>query len=126
GRLKELTHEVKKVLPTKPLIVKLSPNVEDITATARGAIEGGAQILSLVNTFTAMAIDIWKKRPRLANVTGGLSGPAIKPIALHLVSRVYRNVARSAGVPIIGMGGIQYWRDAVEFILAGGGAIGVG
>ncbi|HEV8291030.1 MAG TPA: dihydroorotate dehydrogenase [Tepidisphaeraceae bacterium] len=126
GRLKELTREVKKVLPDKPLIVKLSPNVEDVTLTARAAVEGGAQMLSLINTFTAMSIDIWKKRPRLANVTGGLSGPAIKPIALHLVSRVYRNVARSAGVPIIGMGGIQYWQDAVEFILAGASAVGIG
>src|SRR3989440_4222127 len=126
GRVKERTREVKKVLADKPLIVKLSPNVEDVTLTARAAIEGGAQMLSLINTFTAMWIDIWKKRPRLANVTGGLSGPAIKPIALHLVSRVYRNVARSAGVPIIGMGGIQYWQDAVEFILAGASAIGIG
>jgi dihydroorotate dehydrogenase (NAD+) catalytic subunit len=126
GRLQELTREVKRVLPGKPLIVKLSPNVEDITATARGAIEGGAEILSLVNTFTAMAVDIWKRRPRLANVTGGLSGPAIKPIALHLVSRVYRTVAKPAGVPIIGMGGIQSWQDAVEFILAGSSAIAVG
>jgi len=126
GRLRELTAEVKKVLPHKPLIVKLSPNVEDITLTAKAAIDGGAQVLSLVNTFTAMSIDIYKKRPRLANVTGGLSGPAIKPIALHLVSRVYRNVARSAGVPIIGMGGIQYWSDAIEFILAGASAVGIG
>src|SRR3954471_58574 len=126
GRLRELTFEVKKALPKKPLIVKLSPNVEDITLTAKAAVEGGAQMLSLVNTFTAMSVDIWKKRPRLANVTGGLSGPAIKPIALHLVSRVYRNVARSAGVPIIGMGGIQYWQDAVEFLLAGSSAVGIG
>lgn len=126
ARLKELTREVKRVLPNKPLIVKLSPNVEDITATARAAIDGGAEILSLVNTFTAMAIDIWKKKPRLANVTGGLSGPAIKPIALHLVSLVYRKVARPAGVPIIGMGGIQVWQDAVEFILAGASAVGIG
>ena len=73
-----------------------------------------------------MAIDIYKRRPRLANVTGGLSGPAIKPIALHLVSRVYRNVAKSANVPIIGMGGIQYWQDAVEFILAGASGVAVG
>ena len=126
GRLRELTHEVKKVLPSKPLIVKLSPNVEDITQTARAAIEGGADILSLVNTFTAMAIDIHKRRPRLANVTGGLSGPAIKPIALHLISRVYRAVAKSANVPIIGMGGIQTWQDAVEFILAGSSAVAIG
>jgi len=126
GRLKELTHAVKKVLPHKPLIVKLSPNVEDITLTARGAIDGGADALSLVNTFTAMSVDIWKRRPRLANVTGGLSGPAIKPIALHLVSRVYRMVAKGRNVPIIGMGGIQTWQDAAEFILAGASAVGVG
>ena len=125
-RLRQLTAEVKKVLPHKPLIVKLSPNVEDITATARATVEGGANILSLVNTFTAMAIDIWKRKPRLANVTGGLSGPAIKPIALHLVSKVYRTVAKPAGVPIIGMGGIQTWQDAVEFILAGSSAVAVG
>src|SRR5258707_13206034 len=117
---------VKKALPHKPLIVKASPNLEDITATARARIEGGADILSVVNPFHAMAIDIYKRRPRLANVTGGLSGPAIKPIALHLVSRVYRNVAKSAGVPIIGMGGVQTWQDAVEFILAGSSAIAIG
>jgi dihydroorotate dehydrogenase (NAD+) catalytic subunit len=126
GRLKELTHEVKKVLPGKPLIVKLSPNVEDITLTARAAIDGGADVLSLVNTFTAMSIDIHKRRPRLANVTGGLSGPAIKPIALHLVSRVYRNVTKHTGTPIIGMGGVQNWMDAAEFILAGSSAVAIG
>jgi dihydroorotate dehydrogenase (NAD+) catalytic subunit len=126
GRLKELVRQVKNVLPHKPLIVKLSPNVEDITVTARAAIEGGAEILSMINTFTAMAIDINKRRPRLANVTGGLSGPAIKPVALHLISRVYRAVARSAGVPIIGMGGVQFWADAVEFLLAGSSAVAVG
>jgi len=126
GRLRELTAEVKRVLPHKPLVVKLSPNVEDITLTARAAIDGGADVLSLVNTFTAMAIDVNKRRPRLANVTGGLSGPAIKPIALHLVSRVYRNVARHTRTPIIGMGGIQSWRDAAEFILAGASAVAIG
>jgi dihydroorotate dehydrogenase (NAD+) catalytic subunit len=126
GRLKELVGEVKKVLRNKPLIVKLSPNVEDVTQTAKGAVDGGADVLSLVNTFTAMAVDIYKRRPRLANVTGGLSGPAIKPIAVHMVSRVYRNVARHAGIPIIGMGGIQSWQDAVEFILAGATGLGIG
>src|SRR3954465_3058543 len=114
GRLKELVAEVKKALPRKPLIVKLSPNVEDVTATARGAIEGGADALSLVNTFTAMAVDIYKRRPRLANVTGGLFPLAIKPIAVHMVSRVYRTVAKHAGVPIIGMDRIQSWHDAAE------------
>lgn len=126
GRLKELTAQVKKVLPHKALIVKLSPNVEDVTVAARAAIEGGAEMLSLVNTFTAMSVDIWKRRPRLANVTGGLSGPAIKPIAVHMVSRVYRNVAKGAGVPIIGMGGVQTWQDAVEFLLAGASAVAIG
>jgi dihydroorotate dehydrogenase (NAD+) catalytic subunit len=126
GRLRELTATVKRVLPRKPLVVKLSPNVEDITLTARAAVDGGADVLSLVNTFTAMAVDIWKRKPRLANVTGGLSGPAIKPIALHLVSRVYRTVARASRVPIIGMGGVQTWQDAVEFLLAGSSAVAIG
>lgn len=126
GRLRELTAAVKRALPHKPLIVKLSPNVEDITLTARAAIEGGADVLSLINTFTAMAVDIHKKRPRLANVTGGLSGPAIKPVAVHMVSRVYRAVAKSAGIPIVGMGGVQTWQDALEFILAGATCVGVG
>jgi dihydroorotate dehydrogenase (NAD+) catalytic subunit len=124
--LKDLTRQVKSALPRKPLIVKLSPNVDDIVRTAAAAIDGGAQILSLVNTFTAMTIDINTRRPRLANVTGGLSGPAIKPIALHLVSRVYRNVAKAANVPLIGMGGIQNWQDAVEFLLAGANAVSIG
>src|SRR5438477_2120100 len=126
GRLKELVAMVKRVLPRKPLMVKLSPNVEDVTMTARAAVDGGADVLTLVNTFTAMAVDIYKRRPRLANVTGGLSGPAIKPIAVHMVSRVYRHVAKHAGVPIIGMGGIQTWQDAAEFILAGATAVGIG
>jgi dihydroorotate dehydrogenase (NAD+) catalytic subunit len=126
GRLAELTRQVKKVLRHKPLIVKLSPNVDDITATARATIDGGADAISMINTFTAMSIDIYKKRPRLANTTGGLSGPAIKPIALHLISRVYRAVAAAAGIPIIGMGGVQTWQDAVEFLLAGSSAVAVG
>jgi len=126
ARLKELVHEVKKVLPAKVLMVKLSPNVDDVAVTALAAIEGGAQVLTLVNTFTAMSIDIHKRRPRLANVTGGLSGPAIKPIAIHMVSRVYRQIAKSAGVPIVGMGGVQTWQDAAEFVLAGASAVAIG
>jgi dihydroorotate dehydrogenase (NAD+) catalytic subunit len=126
GRLRELTRQVKNALPKKPLMVKLSPNVEDVTATARAAVDGGADVLTLTNTFTAMAIDVYKRRPRLANTTGGLSGPAIKPVALHMVSRVYRAVAKPAGIPIVGMGGVQYWRDALEFILAGATAVAVG
>ena len=125
GKLREVVAEVRQAMK-KPLIVKLSPNVEDITVTARAAIDGGANVLSLVNTFSAMAIDIWRKKPRLANVTGGLSGPAIKPIALAMTSRVYRSVARDANVPIVGMGGIQTWQDAAEFILAGASAVAIG
>ena len=126
GRLRELVAEVKAALPAKPLLVKLSPNVEDITATAAAAVAGGADVLSLVNTFTAMAVDVNTRRPRLANVTGGLSGPAVKPIALHLVSRVYRNVTKHSRTPIVGMGGVQSWQDAAEFVLAGASAVAVG
>jgi dihydroorotate dehydrogenase (NAD+) catalytic subunit len=124
--LAELIREVKGSVPHKPLIVKLSPNVEDIAVTAEAAIAGGANVLSLVNTFTAMSIDIFKRKPRLANVTGGLSGPAIKPIALAMLSRVYRRVARDAGVPLVGMGGVQTWQDAIEFVLAGASAVAIG
>ncbi len=125
--LKELVGLVRKAMrPACKLVVKLSPNVEDITATAAAAVEGGAQILSMINTYTAMTIDINKRRPRLANGTGGLSGPAIRPLAVYLVHRVYRCVARDAGVPIIGMGGVQYWQDAVEFLLAGASGLAVG
>ena len=124
--LRELTRACKDVLPSKPLMVKLSPNVPDICDTAAAACEGGADVLTLVNTFTAMTVDVNTRKPRIANVTGGLSGPAIKPIALHLVSRVYRNVARDRGVPIVGMGGVQTWQDAAEFILCGASAVAVG
>ena len=125
-KLRELVAEAKRALPSKPLIVKLSPNVEDVTVTARAAVDGGADVLSLVNTFTAMSVDVERRRPRLANVTGGLSGPAIKPIALAMVSRVYRHVARDRGVPLIGMGGVQTWQDAAEFILCGASAVAIG
>ena len=126
GRLFELVSAVKKVVRRCELIVKLSPNVADIALTARAAVEGGATGLSLVNTFTAMVVDIEKQRPMLANGTGGLSGPAIKPIAVHMTHRVYTEVAKKHGVPIIGMGGIQRWQDAVEFLLAGATGLGVG
>lgn len=125
-RLRELVAEVRGVVRNAVLIVKLSPNVTDVTQTARAAIEGGAECLSLINTFVGMAIDVERQRPVLANTTGGLSGPAIKPLALHLVHRVFTQVARPAGIPLIGMGGISHWRDAVEFLLAGATAVGVG
>ena len=107
-------------------MVKLSPAVTDISAIARAVIEAGADALSLVNTFTAMAIDIQSGRAVLANKTGGLSGPAIKPIAVHLVNKVYNEVAKEAGVPIMGSGGIRSTSDAVEFIIAGASAVAVG
>jgi dihydroorotate dehydrogenase (NAD+) catalytic subunit len=124
--LQHLVSEVRSVVRESLLIVKLSPNVTDIVATARAAINGGADCLSMINTFVGLAINVDTQRPVLANRTGGLSGPAIKPLALHMVDRVYRSVARDAGVPIIGMGGVRTWRDAVEFMLAGATAVGIG
>lgn len=124
--LAELVRQVRAVVKRSVLIVKLSPNVTDITQTARAAVESGADCLSMINTFVGMAINVERREPVLANLTGGLSGPAIKPLALNLVHRVYHAVARPANVPIIGMGGIQNWRDAVEFILAGATAVGIG
>ncbi len=126
ARLRELVSAVRAEVTRGVLVVKLSPNVTDITATARAAIMGGADALSMVNTFAGMAIDIETWRPKLANRSGGVSGPAIKPMAVHLVHQVWRDVARDAGVPIIGMGGIRSWRDAVEFMLAGATAVAVG
>lgn len=125
-RLFELVSAVKKRVPRCELIVKLSPNVADVAITAKAAVEGGATCLSLVNTFTAMVVDIEKQRPMLANGTGGLSGPAIKPIAVFMTHRVYTEVAKKHGIPIIGMGGIQRWQDAVEFLLAGATGLAVG
>lgn len=124
--LSRLVASVRKVVKRSLLIVKLSPNVTDITKTARAAIHAGADCLSLINTFVGMAIDVERQRPILANRTGGLSGPAIKPLALNLVSRVYREVAGPANIPLIGMGGIRTWSDAIEFMLAGATAVGIG
>jgi dihydroorotate dehydrogenase (NAD+) catalytic subunit len=106
----------------KPVIVKLSPNVTDIVEMAHACEEAGADALSLINTLTGMAIDLQKRRPVLANVTGGLSGPAIKPIALRMVWQV----ARAVNLPVIGIGGITSAIDALEFIVAGATAIQVG
>jgi dihydroorotate dehydrogenase (NAD+) catalytic subunit len=124
--IKQITSQVKKVCAGKPLIVKLTPTVTDICATAKAAVEAGADALSMVNTFTAMVIDIENRRPVLANRTGGLSGPAIKPIAVYLVSKVYQEVARPAGIPILGGGGICTGEDAIEFMIAGASAVTVG
>ncbi len=105
-----------------PLIVKLSPNVTDITELARAAEGAGADALSLVNTFVGMAIDVETRTPRISNVTGGLSGPAIKPLAVRMVHQTYRSVK----IPIIGIGGIASAEDALEFIIAGARAIQIG
>lgn len=105
-----------------PLIVKLSPNVTDISLMARVAVDAGADALSVINTLTGMVIDIKTRRPKLANRTGGLSGPAIKPVAVRMVYEVFKAVK----VPIIGMGGIMKADDAIEFLLAGATAVAVG
>jgi len=105
-----------------PLIVKLSPNVTDISRMAKVAVDAGADALSVINTLTGMAIDIRTRKPKLANRTGGLSGPAIKPVAVRMVYEVYKAV----NVPIIGMGGIMNAEDALEFIIAGASAVAVG
>jgi dihydroorotate dehydrogenase (NAD+) catalytic subunit len=124
--IRKITSEVKAVCGKKPLVVKLTPTVTDISITAAAAVEGGADALSLVNTFTAMVIDIETRKPVLANRTGGLSGPAIKPIAVYLVNKVYNEVARDAGVPIMGLGGIRTVNDILEFMIAGASVVSVG
>ncbi|MBR8709607.1 dihydroorotate dehydrogenase [Bacteroides pyogenes] len=106
----------------KTLIVKLSPNVTDITEIARAAEESGADSISLINTLLGMAIDAERKRPALSTITGGLSGPAVKPVALRMVWQVSNVV----NIPVIGMGGIMNWKDAVEFMLAGASAVQIG
>lgn len=126
ARLAELVSAVRQDVRRARLIVKLSPNVTDVTELAAAAVEAGAQVLSVINTLHGMAIDAETFKPILANRVGGLSGPAIKPVALYMVNRVYREVARAARVPIIGMGGICDWRDAAEFFLAGATAVAVG
>ena len=119
--IKAITKAVRKHAK-KPLIVKLSPNVADIAENARAAEDGGADAISLINTVSGMAVDLETRRPILKNVTGGLSGPAIKPIALGMVWKVYNAVK----LPIIGMGGIMNSGDVLEFMLCGATAVQVG
>ena len=106
----------------KPMMVKLSPNVTDITQIARSVETAGADSISLINTLTGMVIDIETRRPKLANITGGLSGPAIKPVALRMVWQVAQNVK----IPVIGIGGIMTAKDALEFLIAGAVAVQIG
>jgi dihydroorotate dehydrogenase (NAD+) catalytic subunit len=116
-----VVNNVRSVCPL-PLIAKLTPNVTDIVPIARAAAEGGADAVSLVNTFIGMAIDWRRQRPILGNITGGLSGPAIKPLALRLVWQVARHVP----IPVIGIGGIAGVGDVMEFLIAGASAVEIG
>lgn len=124
--LRALLREVKPAVRSKPLFVKLSPNVGDIVAMAKAAIDGGANALVVANTFTAMAIDVETRAFRLSRGRGGLSGPGIHPIVVRMVHDVFRMVARDAKVPVIALGGCSNWRDAAEFILAGATAVSMG
>ena len=119
--VKKVTSEVRNVLD-KPLIVKLTPNVTDIAGIAKGVEDGGADAVSLINTLLAMKIDIYKRRPVLANNTGGLSGPAIKPVAVRMVYQV----SQAVNIPIMGLGGIMTGEDAIEFMLAGATTVSIG
>ena len=119
--VKQVTSEVRKVLD-KPLIVKLTPNVTDIASIAKAVEDAGADGVSLINTLLGMKIDIDKRKPVLANNTGGLSGPAIRPVAVRMVYQV----AQAVNIPVLGMGGIVNGEDAIEFMLAGANAISIG
>ena len=119
--VKKVTSEVRKVLD-KPLIVKLTPNVTDIAGIAKGVEDGGADAVSVINTLLAMKIDIYKRKPVLANNTGGLSGPAIRPVAVRMVYQV----AQAVNIPVMGLGGIVSGEDAIEFMLAGATTVSIG
>ena len=119
--VEEITKEVKKYA-RQPVIMKLSPNVTDITEMAKAAEAGGADVISLINTLTGMKIDVNRRKFALANRTGGMSGPAVHPIAVRMVYQA----AQAVNIPIIGMGGVQSTEDALELILAGATAVSVG
>ncbi|MCA1927118.1 MAG: dihydroorotate dehydrogenase [Calditerrivibrio sp.] len=118
----DVVYNCKKVMNSKPLVVKLSPNVTNIKIFGKVAEEAGADAISAINTLLGMAININTRRPFLSNVTGGLSGPAIKPVAVRMVYELYKTI----NIPIIGIGGIMDYRDVVEFYLAGASAVQVG
>lgn len=124
--VQEVVRAVRSAAPTLKLILKLSPLAPEPTIIARAAILAGASALTVANTVPAMAIDVRTRRPRLSNGTGGLSGPAIHPIAVRLVHQIYRSVAKEAHVPILAAGGVMTWHDAAEFILAGATAVQMG
>jgi dihydroorotate dehydrogenase (NAD+) catalytic subunit len=118
----QVTEAVKRRAGDKPVMVKLSPNVTDVTAIAKAVESAGADMISLINTLSGMAVDIRTRKSRLANIVGGLSGPAIKPVALRMVHQVVQAV----NIPVIGMGGIASAEDVLEFILVGAHAVQVG
>ena len=120
--VKEVTSQVRKVLTDKPLIVKLTPNVTDITAPAKGAEDAGADGVSGINTLLGMKIDIDKRRPVLANNTGGYSGPGIKSVGVRMVYQM----SKAINIPILGMGGIMNGEDAIEYMIAGATAVSIG
>lgn len=123
---REVVSAVRAAMTRCKLFIKLSPIAPELPLIARAAIEAGADGLTISNTIPAMAIDVRTRRPRLANTTGGLSGPALHPVAVRLVHEVYRKVCRETRTPIIGAGGVTRWEDAAEFILAGATAVQVG
>ena len=118
---REVVREIRKACKHK-LVIKLSPNAEDIVSLAKACEEEGADGVSLTNTFLAMAIDLKKKKPVFENTYAGLSGPAIKPISLRMVHQV----AHAVSIPVMGLGGISTWQDAIEFIMAGATVIQIG
>ncbi|MGB9731496.1 MULTISPECIES: dihydroorotate dehydrogenase [Calditerrivibrio] len=118
----EVVYNCKKVMKNKPLIVKLSPNVTNIKVFGKVAEEAGADAISAINTLLGMAININTRKPFLSNITGGLSGPAIKPVAIRMVYELYKTIK----IPIVGIGGIMNYRDVIEFYLAGASAVQVG
>jgi dihydroorotate dehydrogenase (NAD+) catalytic subunit len=121
--IRAVAEAVKARAGSKPVLVKLSPNVADIAVCARAAVEGGADAVSLINTITGMAVDVRTRRPRLANVVGGLSGPAIKPVALRMVHQTHQALPAT---PLVGIGGIASCEDVLEFVLAGATAVQAG
>jgi len=123
---REVVTAVRAVARHCKLFAKLSPTAPELPLIARAAIEAGIDGLTISNTIPAMAIDVHTRKPRLANTTGGLSGPALHPVAVRLVYEIYRKVCKETGTPIMGVGGITRWEDAAEFILAGASAVQVG
>ncbi len=124
--LASLLAEVRPALERTRLLVKLAPDAPDPIAMAAAAVEAGADGLTIANTWPAMAVDVDSRKPRLSSGRGGLSGPAVHPLAVRLVDAVFRAVAGPAKVPIIGLGGVLHWRDAAEFVLVGASAVGIG